>query len=1592
MATMKHSGSKRRYSWWWDSHISPKNSKWLQHNLQDMDSKVKAMIKLIEEDADTFSRRAEMYYKKRPELMKLVEEFYRAYRALAERYNNATGELRQAQKTMAAAFPNEFSLADDSRSESSVSEYEPQTPEIPHQIRAWLEESGSGISKKGLKQLNEFFESENSSPDYAINTEIDLENLKKTLAEIQAEKESVFIQYQQSLEKLSNLERDLSNSQKNAVSLDERASNAETELTLLKEALRKLESERDTLIHQNDNSLEKISTMEVLISQAQEDAKGLDERAKNAETKAENLKNELSRLEEEKESGLREYKQCLEIISSLENKISLADENSRMLAEQTNRAESEIEVLKQAVAMLTEEKEAACRQYNQCLEIIAKLESEIYHALEDNKRLNSEILARNEKLKSMDEQCIEFERSNKFLQIEAENLARQIAEKDRQLSDKQSELEKLQDSLQDENSRFLEAEATLQTLEKLHSQSQEEQRALTLELEDKFQILKSLEIRNNELEEENMQLYESSTISKQNLENEVFSLKELKEKLEKQVTLQMSRSNDLQQEVCQLRNEIDHMNRRYQALLDQVKSAGLNPECLHSSVKELQDETSLLIGRNTALEKLVSELNGKLEESKEHIKDMQNSRQYHHGEKSALFEEKTTLLSQLTIMTQNMQNVLEKNSSLENSFNDANIELERLREKSNSLEEFCQLLKSEKSNIVDERSFLISRLENVELILKNLELRFVKLEEKYTDLEKEKYSTLVQVEELRGTLTVEQQARANHELSSQSRMADIENHINILREENRSTKKKFDQELDKAVKAQVEIFVLQKFIEDLEEKNLSLLIECRKHVDESKLSDKLIAELESENLEQQVEAEFLCDEIGKLRMGIYQVFRALQLDSVNRQDNKIGQDEILLPRILDSIKDLKGSALSNTDEQHQMIIENSVLLSLLEQLGLERAELGSENNILDRELKTLMEQQCNLFEKNLHLNEAVEKLSSELNDARDVNDRLSCGISIEKEKAKEFLVAEEKLGATQILNAELCRTIGELSRDCRESKQIRETQETQIHEISENSKNQKLEIECLHKEKEKLESRLVELRKEIEEQWVREKNLCLELQERGDEFQVWEAEAASFYFDFQATTVNEVVLKNKIQELTTICENLEGSNAGKDATVEEMKGKVGVLESEIRGLKSHLSDYAPVIASLKDSITSLEHNAIRQRKFRVSDILEHTGEETACHETSNQDSKITGENDMTSVLLEMQTRIKAIEKAMVDEADRLAEEGSLKSIVKEEVILKQPEEQTPRRSISYHSKEMQLGSSTPDHLKLLKTRSKGSESRNRTMRDIPLDQVSSSLSVRRSRRKNSESSDDQEIGNPESAEKYYSHRRGVSGNITSRRFIDAKPKSQDLSSELQFEKELSIDKLEISSSIKERSKGRKKGLVLERLHSDAQRLTSLQTSVTNMKKSVEVKKRSKKNDDVEYKRVEWQLEELEDAVLQLIDVNKQLTTDIDPSTPVGKTSAELKMSGNNNTNGNKVLEQARKGSEKIGRLQIEVQSIQYLLMKLEDEKKAKAKSNFPGSRTGILLRDFIYTYSGRKSIKRRKKSRFCACVRPSTSNSSMGGN
>ncbi|XP_010904751.1 protein NETWORKED 3C [Elaeis guineensis] len=88
---------KQSHSWWFDSHNSLRSSTWLQSTLQELDEKAKGMLELIEENADSFSQCAELFYKRRPQLVDMVEQLYRAQHSLAEQYDQLRSEVRRHQ-------------------------------------------------------------------------------------------------------------------------------------------------------------------------------------------------------------------------------------------------------------------------------------------------------------------------------------------------------------------------------------------------------------------------------------------------------------------------------------------------------------------------------------------------------------------------------------------------------------------------------------------------------------------------------------------------------------------------------------------------------------------------------------------------------------------------------------------------------------------------------------------------------------------------------------------------------------------------------------------------------------------------------------------------------------------------------------------------------------------------------------------------------------------------------------------------------------------------------------------------------------------------------------------------------------------------------------------------------------------------------------------------------------------------------------------------------------------------------------------------------------------------------------------------------
>ncbi|KAK9984254.1 hypothetical protein SO802_033779 [Lithocarpus litseifolius] len=1801
MATLSQADSKRKYSWWWDSHISPKNSKWLQENLTDMDAKVKQMIKLIEEDADSFAKRAEMYYKQRPELMKLVEEFYRAYRALAERYDHATGALRQAHRTMAEAFPNQvpFVLADDSPAGSANEMTDPQTPHMPTPVRAMFdpdelqkdalglsshfhalkknealtEESDTVTIRKGLKQLNDLFgsveagshakfsegkarkglnfqdeeEKERSVQNNGSHTiqarvlseserlgkaEAEISTLKKTLAKFEAEKEAGLLQYQESLKRLSNLESDISRAQEDSKGLSERASKAEAEVQTLKESIAKLESERETSLIQYQQCLDRISNLENNISRAEKDAGELNERASKAEVEAEAIKQDLVRVEAEKEAVLAQYKKCLEMISNLEDKLLHAEENARTINERANKAECEVETLKQALAKLTEEKKAAALQYQQSLEVISSLEQKISCAQEEARRLNTEINDGVAKLKGAEEKCLLLENSNQSLQSELESFVHKMGSQSEELTEKQKELGRLWTCIQEERLRFVEAETAFQTLQHLHSQSQEELRSLAAELRHRNLMVKDMETCNQGLmdevqkvKEENKSLNEldlSSAVSIKNLQDEILSLRETIGKLEEEVLLRVDQRNALQQEIYCLKEELKELNKKHWTMLEQVESVGFDADCFGSSVKELQDKNSKLKEnceaerservslleeleimkklkeKNAFLENSLSDLNVELEGVRGKVKELEESCQSLFGEKSTLVAEKATLVSQLQITTNNLDKLSEGKNFLENSLFDANAELEAFRVKLKILEGSCQLLDTEKFGLITERESLVSQLDISKQRLEDLEKRYTVLEYEHSSLENERESALHKVEQLQASLDAAKQEHIIFSRLSETRLAAMELQICVLEEEGQCRKKEYEEEVDKAVSAQMEIFVLQKCVNDLKDKVFSLLIECQKLLEGSRLSEKLISELEHENREQQVEVKSLFEQIKKLRMGLYQVLKTLGIDADQFED-KINQDEAVLSHILCKLQETQNSLSRSYDENQRLLIEKSVLVTLLGQLKVDGTNLVTERDTLAREFMIQCEQSSLLqteIQKLLEMSEELrlkvmegdqrekvlttetENLSQQLLDLQRANQNLqeeNCKVLEEKRSlSKEVLdIGDEKrnleeahwalFGETMsqcnlslIFNnivfekfvelEELTKDLVKLrfvTNDLGEKLRIMEgkydgvkMENSDLKELVNNLENEIVSVKsasdqlrcevvsgkdllCRKKnelseaeqiisaitnEKTELHNLVEDLKNKYDEAKIREERLSSELQKGRDETELWDSQAATFFSEQQRSSVCEVLFEGKIRELIEACESLEDRSNSKDMKIELLKDRISTLEFENGGLQAQLAAYTPAVISFKNCISSLEKHTLFNYKPLTVENEEAMDAHLMTHPIAESyqqrdEDQISMEPDGFSDLQDVQRRIKAIENAVV-EAERLAMLEHLNTNAKLETALREIEELKSQSRLSqefvvtskhitpYQVKE-ELGDRHSNALKLGKQTREISEARNEVLtKDIMLDQVSDCSSYGISRRETVEADQMLELWETANRDGSIDLRVGKSQKVATakhaRNQIGAvkEHKHSYLSSESLFEKELGVDKLEISDRHTEPSQEGNKRKILERLDSDAQKLTNLQITVEDLKRKVGITEKSKKGRGIEFETVKVQLDESEESIMKLFDVNRKLMKTVENSSLSFDGISAIESDESGNARRRKISEQARRGSDKIGRLQLEVQKVQFLLLKLNDDKESKGKTRISDRKPRVLLRDYLY--GGVRTSHKRKKAPFCACVQPPT--------
>lgn len=134
----------------------------------ELEENIEKILKLIEEDADSFAQRAEMYYKKRPELINMIEVLYRSHRSLAEQYDQLKFEGRLHRITSFNSPFSEKSWSVKQRDESSKSssgssvtdESEDSEVDDPEQDSEEEEETQLNADDEKLKAENERLKAE----------------------------------------------------------------------------------------------------------------------------------------------------------------------------------------------------------------------------------------------------------------------------------------------------------------------------------------------------------------------------------------------------------------------------------------------------------------------------------------------------------------------------------------------------------------------------------------------------------------------------------------------------------------------------------------------------------------------------------------------------------------------------------------------------------------------------------------------------------------------------------------------------------------------------------------------------------------------------------------------------------------------------------------------------------------------------------------------------------------------------------------------------------------------------------------------------------------------------------------------------------------------------------------------------------------------------------------------------------------------------------------------------------------------------------------------------------------------------------------
>ncbi|PPD83137.1 hypothetical protein GOBAR_DD19936 [Gossypium barbadense] len=349
---MLQRAASNAYSWWMASHIRTKQSKWMEQNLHDMEEKVSQVLKLIEEDGDSFMQKAEMYYKKRPEIISFVEEFFRGYRALADRYDHLSTELQNANNTIAAVCPDQVRFGIDDyddddcaprpRKPSNNMCKVPKVPKLPVKELKFITNTKKKVQEKKATKAATAVPKSGLTKEEGIGK---IDKLQKRILALQTEKEFVKSSYESGLAKYWEVENEIKEMQEKVDTLqdefgegklidDDEARNlmAATALKSCKDTLDHLQKTQERAVVEAEVEQNRINDArgkldalkKVLLSNesAAEVSRIAEERAKKMEAKAANMVEQRKEEMEPKDGDDDDMIDMAEKIDVLVNKVT----------------------------------------------------------------------------------------------------------------------------------------------------------------------------------------------------------------------------------------------------------------------------------------------------------------------------------------------------------------------------------------------------------------------------------------------------------------------------------------------------------------------------------------------------------------------------------------------------------------------------------------------------------------------------------------------------------------------------------------------------------------------------------------------------------------------------------------------------------------------------------------------------------------------------------------------------------------------------------------------------------------------------------------------------------------------------------------------------------------------------------------------------------------------------------------------------------------------------------------------------------------------------------------------------------------------